>query len=330
MLGEIPFISVSVVIVNFRVAPLALRCLASIAAERQGLVGIHLQATIVDNASSDGSSELISREIQVRGWADWVHQINAPSNEGFGAGNNLAASIVLASATTADFYFLINPDAETRPSCIAAAIEFARRHPQAGLVGMRIEYPDGNPQVSAFRFPSLLSEFEDGARLKFLSRLLARWKVALPVPLEPLRVDWVTGAAFLVRRELLDSGNCLFDEKYFLYFEETDLARRAKLEGWECWYLPDARVMHLRGQSTGVTLEGCRPNRRPAYWFESRRRYFIKHHGRCYAAFADVAWIVGRLTWEIRAWLQKKPRFDPPWLFYDFIRHSCILNGPAE
>src|SRR5205085_6489480 len=113
-----------------------------------------------------------------------------------------------------------------------------------------------------------------------------------------------------------------FDETYFLYFEETDLCLRTKLAGWQIWYVPDSRVMHIRGQSTGVTVLDEKPKRLPRYWFESRRRYFAKNHGLAYAAAADLAFLAGNGIGNVKRRLRGLPR--TPNLLGDLIRQSVF------
>lgn len=103
----------------------------------------------------------------------------------------------------------------------------------------------------------------------------------------------------MVRREVLETVGGL-DESFFLYFEEIGLCARLAAAGWERWYVPLSRVIHLRGWSTGVTGLDEPSRRLPAYWFESRRRYFVKHHGFRYAALADAAFLAGRAVGTLR------------------------------
>jgi GT2 family glycosyltransferase len=118
------------------------------------------------------------------------------------------------------------------------------------------------------------------------------------------------------------------DEEYFLYYEDTDFGLQAKRAGWECWYVPQSRMMFIGGQSTGLMNPfGGQPKRRPQYWFEARRRYFLKNHGLLYAALADIAWIAGFALWRLRRIMQRKPDNDPPQLLGDSIRNSVFCQG---
>jgi GT2 family glycosyltransferase len=194
---------------------------------------------------------------------------------------------------------------------------------EVGIAGSRLEEPDGTPQRSAFHFPSILGELEGGLRLGLISRLLARWVVAPDVPDVPGPIDWVAGACMIIRREVFEQVG-LMDEGYFMYFEEVDFCRRARRAGWPCWYVPTARVVHLVGQSSGVTDPRAARRRRPSYWFHARRRYFLNNHGRAATALADLAWSLGYATFRLRRLIQRKPDTDPEWLLWDFIRFNFL------
>src|SRR5260370_29416445 len=130
----------------------------------------------------------------------------------------------------------------------------------------------------------------------------------------------------MIRRRVFDSIG-LLDEGYFLYFEEVDFARRAAQSGWECWVEPRSRVMHLQAQATEVDGPKSKQKRRPTYWFDSRRRYFIKHHGRAYALAADAVWAGGYLTLRGRPAFQRKPHSEPPQILRDFILQRGLCHG---
>src|SRR5262249_24939007 len=159
---------------------------------------------------------------------------------------------ILAAPNPPDYVLLLNPDTVVRPGAIRPLIDFMERHPEVGITGCRLEYPDGEPQRSAFRFPTIWSEFEGGIRVGVLSKLLNREVVAPRVSDEPHPTDWMAGASMLVRRAVFDDIG-LMDEGYFLYFEETDFCLRARRAGWPGWYVPASHVVHLVGQASGVT-----------------------------------------------------------------------------
>ncbi len=310
------------VIVNYNTADLVIDCLRSIASEP------HFQVVLVDNASPDGSADRLRTAIQANGWADWVELIPATRNGGFAAGNNVALRQLLASPNLPDYVLLLNPDTVVHPGAISRLVTFLEAHPRAGIAGSRLEDPDGTPQRSAFRFPTVAAEFENGLRLGLVSRLLSRFVVAPTVRDEEHPVAWVSGASMLVRRAVLEQIG-LLDEGYFLYFEEVDFCRRACTAGWECWYVPESRVVHLVGQATGMNNPKQQKRRVPAYWLAARRRYFLKHHGRAKTLLASLGWALARATWLVRQRLQAKPEQDPPHLLKDFVRYNFLTRHPA-
>jgi GT2 family glycosyltransferase len=220
---------------------------------------------------------------------------------------------------------LLNPDTEVRPNALKTLLSFMEDHPKVGIAGSGIEKEDGTPWLNAFRFPSILSELDRGLRLGLVSKLLSRWTLLQEMTNEPQPVDWLPGASMMIRREVFETVG-LMDEGYFLYYEETDFCLTAKRGGWSCWYVPQSRIMHISGQSTGLTNENVRPKRQPQYLFDSRRRYFVKNHGWLYAALADGAWMFGFILWRCRQAIQRKPDMDPPFALWDFIRNSILLS----
>ncbi len=315
---------VAIVIVNYRVADLAIDCLESLSQEISQLP--KTRVVVVDNASGDGSAERIAAAISRQGWQMWASVLTLEHNGGYAAGNNAGLRLLLGADQPPEHLLLLNPDTMVRPDAVRALLEFMHAHPEAAIAGSRLEDPDGAPQRSAYRFHTWLSELETGLRLGIVSRLLDRWVVAPPVRDSAHPTDWVAGASMMVRREVFDAVG-LLDEGYFLYFEETDFCLHAKRKGFECWYVPESRVVHLVGQSTGVNNPVIRPKRRPGYWFQSRRRYFVKNHGWAYALLADLMWSVGFALWRARRILQNKPDVDPPHLLRDFLQHAFIVRG---
>jgi hypothetical protein len=91
--------------------------------------------------------------------------------------------------------------------------------------------------------------------------------------------------------------------------------------------VPASRIVHLVGQSSGVTLRDGKPRRLPSYWFQSRRRYFVLNHGRFYAALTDLVVFAAYGIWRLRRLLQRKPDTDPPHFAADLLRHGALLNG---
>ncbi|WP_146532704.1 glycosyltransferase family 2 protein [Rubripirellula reticaptiva] len=316
----------SVVIVNYRTASLTYDCLESLAKHVVGRSDVHV--TLVDNLSGDDSVSQLQSAIDDRGWKSWVTLMPLDRNGGFAFGNNAAIREVLAADAERkpDYVWLLNPDTLVREGSLEKLIAYLEANPQCGLVGSRLEDPDGTPQRSAFRFPSLASEFDDGLRLGLVSKVLSSKTVAPPISNTAVKTGWVAGASMLVRREVFEDVG-LLDDEYFMYYEETDFCRQASLVGWYCAYEPASRVVHLVGQASGVTIRNAVPKRRPQYWFDSRRRYFVKNHGAVYSGLVDVAWAVSYASWCVRSKLQGKPSYDPPKLLVDFVRNSVWMRG---
>ncbi len=316
--------SLLVVIVNYRTANLTIDCLHSLVSEVQALPSTRVVVT--DNNSGDDSVERIGSAIKTEGWGDWASLMPLERNGGFAYGNNAAIRPALQSTHPPIYVLLLNPDTIVRPGALKALVDFMDAHPDVGIAGSRLEDPDGTPQRSAFRFHTVLSELESGIRLGIVSKILSKWVVAPPVSDEIHQTDWVAGASMIVRREVFEKAG-LMDEDYFMYYEEMDFCLQANKAGWSCWYVPQSRVVHLVGQSSGVTDTKRPPKRQPQYLFDSRRRYFIKNYGWLYAALADHAWASGFSLWRVRRALQGKPDPDPPKALSDFLRNSVFFRG---
>ena len=219
-----------IVILNYRSASLCIDCLRSLAPEVAANDGT--KVVVTDAPSGDDSVARIGAAIGEQGWADWCTLTPLAKNGGFAYGNNEAIKPALASVDKPDYVLLLNPDTVVRPGAVDALLAFMDANPKAGIAGSRLEHPDGAPQRSAFRFPSVLSEVESGMRLGPVSKALKRRIVAPPVPqgAEPVRTDWVAGASMIVRREVFEAIG-LLDDGYFMYFEEVDFCLRAARAG---------------------------------------------------------------------------------------------------
>ena len=311
-----------VVITNYRVADLTIDCLRSIAAEIDSVPGTHV--AVCENGTGDDSATRIERAIVDNGWNSWCTLTAIGTNLGFTGGNNLILRSALQAEDPPEYVLLLNADTIVRPNAFKALIDFMDAHPGAGIAGSAQEFPDGTPHQSAFRFPTPPSELEGNLRLGLLSRLLKDWRVPLPTLDHSQEVDWVSGATMIVRREVFrDIG--VLDDGYYSYYEDTDFCFNARRAGWAVWYVPASLIMHIGGQTTGLTFK--KPKRRPAYFFETRRRYFLKNHGAVYAALADVSMLTGLTLWRLRVALTRQQDSDPPYLLRDSIRHSVFLTG---
>jgi N-acetylglucosaminyl-diphospho-decaprenol L-rhamnosyltransferase len=313
-------------IVAWKGADLTIACLRSIEPELASVPGTRV--VVVDNASPDDAAERVAQAIADNHWGAWATLVRAPSNGGFAAGNNVAIREMLAEAQPAEFCLLLNPDTLVRPGALRILLDFLIAHPKVGIAGGRSEDLDATPQMCCFRFPNAINEWLGYLGIGVLDRVFKRHLTRLGIPEQPREVDWVSGAFMLIRKAVIDQIG-LMDETYFLYFEETDFTRRARLAGWGCWHVPQSRIVHLVGQSSGVTVRDQPKRRVPRYWFDSRRRYFITHHGRLYAAVADLGVILSYPVGRVMDTLRRRRNRSTPHFIRDFIRYSALFHGEA-
>lgn len=192
---------------------------------------------IVDNASTDGVPDAVAAAHPN------VRLIRA-ENRGFAAGNNVGIA-----DSDAPWLLLLNPDAEVAAGSLRSLLAFANEHPKVAIVGPEILNPDGSRQAgSRGRFPALVSVIS-----LHMSRVRASLRRATPPVPErlpaPARMDWITGAAMLVRRASIDAVGPM-DEEFFLYYEDVDWCHRMSDAGWEVWVEPAATAIHHLGKST--------------------------------------------------------------------------------
>lgn len=310
-----------VVILNYRTPDMTMDAVRSIADEMRAVPG--RKAIVVDGGSGDDSAARIGAAIEAEGLGDYAELKALSENRGYAFGNNSAIQDAMAADPKPEFVLVLNPDTEARPGAIQALIDFARARPEVGLVGSRLEDPDGSPQHSAFRFPSLVNEFSESLRFGPFTRLVDEHVISMGILEEPTRVDWVAGASLLIRMEVFEQVG-LFDDAYFLYFEETDFCLQAARHGWQCWYVPDSRVVHHVGGSTGVSDARKTRSRRPKYWYESRERYLSRNLGTSQKRVADVLFAAGTVGYQLRCKLKGEESSDPPKLLRDFVVYNFL------
>ena len=194
-------VDVAIAIVSFRSADLTIGCLHSIEAERS-TPGLRIRVVVVDNDSGDAPA--IAKVIETNSWSSWVTLVRAPKNGGFAYGNNLAFRVASDYAPP-DYFYLLNPDTLVRKGAIGALVRFLDAHPDVGIVGSGLENRDGSDWPIAFRFPSILSELENGLQFGLASRILQRWVVAVEMSSVPQPIDWVPGASMMCRPTVFDA-----------------------------------------------------------------------------------------------------------------------------
>lgn len=299
---------IAVVIVNYRTPGLTLRCVAALARERISVP--ELRVVVVDGGSGDESADALRAGIEDPKFAGWTEVLALRINGGFGWANNQAILRLLQGEFAPSYIYLLNPDAEIEPGALVSLLAELRRHPKVAACGSRLVDDRGRPLGSAFRFPAPLREFARGMRTTAVATLFGIKDVVIQSE-TAIEVDWVTGASVLFRSSALRETG-LFDDGFFLYFEEVELMWRLRRAGWSIRHVPASRVLHTGGASTGVGGVGEQRLRRlPDYWHESRRRFFVLCYGPMRALFANTLWLAGHALWLLRVVLQGRADVVP-------------------
>jgi GT2 family glycosyltransferase len=248
-------IAVSVIIVNWNTRDIIQNCLDSI---YQTINDLSFEVVVVDNASSDGSQELLRQRYPQ------VLKIYNEVNRGFGAANNQAFAMMKGK-----YALLLNSDVILTPGAIDKLYSFAETHPQAAIVCGQLLNADGSKQNSIASFPNL---FTLAANTSLLEYLFPQYYPSKRYKYDaPIEVDSAIGACMMINKKALDEIG-YFDERYFFFFEETDLAYALHSKGWSVYHVPDAFIYHLQGQSIGHNV-GSRIE-----FYRSRYQFLRKWH----------------------------------------------------
>jgi GT2 family glycosyltransferase len=287
-------IDLSVSIVNTGSRELLLACLETLPRDGAEIV-------VLDNASEDGSADAVRERFPD------VRVIAQEFRAGFGANHN-----TVIRATEGRYVYVLNEDTTADDWAFGRIVEYLDAHPRVAALGPRLVYPDGRVQDSAWRFPT-----------PFVSTLglltVGKLGVTQSGGAATRAVDWVMGAALVLRRDALDEVG-LFDEGFFLYSEEVDLQARLREAGWEVHYFPEATVVHHESQFSAEI-----PERRINEMWRSRHRYWHKHHG---AVGARVAALATGGQYAVRAaFAPLKQRSSRRMLLH--ARDSWSVRGPG-
>jgi len=242
--GEIGPLDLSIIVVNHNGKDLLQRCLGSIYSRE---VVLAIETIVVDNGSTDGSRDMLTTQFPQ------VHRIYNNENRGFAAANNQGLSIA-----TGSHVLLLNSDTEIVADALECAVNSLANTPHAGILGCQLRFPDGRLQRSARSFPNLWNLFCESTFLYLLfprSKLFGEYYLTDFDYAQPSRVDWVSGAFFLIDRKVVNVIG-LLDEQFFMYSEEMDYCLRAKMKGIETWYTPSATVVHHWLTVDTVTARG--------------------------------------------------------------------------
>jgi hypothetical protein len=271
----------AIITVSYNTRDLLADCLASVFASLEGS-DLDVGVWVVDNASADGSAEMVRRQFPK------VHLLAHGQNIGFAAANNLGLQAIgfpLSPSPSINatrlgalprHVLFLNPDTRVERGAVSGMVEFLDGMPQAGAAGARLLHGDGSFQHSAFMFPGLVQVLIDFFPLHPRltdSRLNGRYPRRLYERGTPFPVDHPLGAALMVRGETLAQVGG-FDEHFFMYCEEIDLCWRIQAAGWSIYCVPQAEIVHLVAQST----RQFRDRMFVALW-RSRYLMFEKHRG---------------------------------------------------
>jgi N-acetylglucosaminyl-diphospho-decaprenol L-rhamnosyltransferase len=256
---------ISIVILNFNTCEHLAGCLRSVQAEARA----GDEVFVVDNASSDGSAEMVERDFP------WVRLIRSPINGGFAHGNNQALRLA-----TGDAVLLLNPDTVLPAGALNTFEERLTARPQAGIIGPKLLKPNGAMHLACRRsFPTPAVAFY---RLSGLSRLFPRSPIFGRYNLtyigadQPVEVDSVCGACLLIRRSVIERIG-LLDERFFMYGEDVDWCLRARQDGWTVRYEPAIVVQHQHGAASRQ-----RALRTTFHFFRAMDLFYRKHYVRRY------------------------------------------------
>jgi hypothetical protein len=250
-------VDLSIIIVNWNTREYLDRCLRSVLGE---LKGLEYEVFVVDNASDDGSVEMVQAQYPQ------VRLIANKDNPGFARANNMAIR-----ESRGRYILLLNPDTEMRSGALAALLEFLERTPGAGAAGARLLNADGSLQISAYPEPTIWRElwrlFHLDSIRPYANYPMHTWGLK-----QPRQVDVLMGACVLLPRQALDAVGT-FDEQFFMYSEEVDLCLRLRQGGWQLFWIPQAEVIHYGGQSTQQAAEEMFLR-----LYQGKIMYFRKHY----------------------------------------------------
>jgi GT2 family glycosyltransferase len=300
--------SLAVVIVNYNTRELLAHCLESVLASD---CDCPTTVFVVDNRSADDSVTLVRERFPA------VRLIESDRNAGYGYANNLALRVLAgqvraggypaglhgpppggqppaeipaagdAGLSFPDYVLLLNPDTVLPPNAIQAMVDFLAATPEAGVVGPRLEQPDGTLDLACRRaFPRPMNAL---FKLTGLSRLLphhpaiAEYNLTHLSEYELTEVDSVNGAFMLVRGTALGQAG-LFDERFFMYGEDLDLAYRIQARGWKVYYNPVVTVLHIKGASS--RKQSTRSIRE---FYRAMHIFYSKHYARRYGLAVSAA-----------------------------------------
>lgn len=260
----------SVLVVSFNTCNLLRKCLEAIP---QACQGLSFEIIVVDNASHDGSADMVAAEFPD------IALVRAPHNMGFAGANNLGQR-----SARGMFVALVNSDAFGEPAALTHAVTYLRAHPEVAMMGGPLIGKKGQHEPSARMFPSPLNDLLaiSGLAARYAkSRFFGRFDRTWADPMVAADVDWVPGAYCVISQAAI-ARTGFFDERFFLYYEEVDLCKRLKQAGYRIVYRPELRATHWGGESSKAVAGQAvaKHGRQLTLWrMRSELLYYRKQHG---------------------------------------------------
>lgn len=277
---------------NYQSADECIRCLETLVQQRSELSA--LQVVVADGGSQDNSVEVLQKWMAEQEDVDWISLWPLGLNGGFGWAHNQVILRALQSESPPDFIHLLNPDTRLESGAIAALRGAFDRDPRIACVGSQLVNSQGGLQPAGFQFPNIRTELARGARVPLLARLALAPSPVIASDGAPKYVPAVSGASCMVRVAAMREIG-LFDEGFFLYFEEIEWMHRMQRAGWRVAHEPASRVHHVGGASTKLSRDDSELSRsgRPFYWYQSQRRCLVRTLGSARAHLALYLWWLG-------------------------------------
>ena len=285
-------IDVSIIILNFNTLALTKLCLESLRA--MDTKGLQVEVIVCDNASQDGTDKMVKKDFPN------VIFIQNGNNVGFAAGNN--PGIRRAKGR---YIVLLNSDTEVGALAVKTMVKFMDAHPKAGASTCKLVLANGSMDPACHRgFPTPWAAFTYVCKLEKLfpkSRLFGQYHQGYKDLNTIHQVDSISGAFFMVRREVIREVG-LLDEEYFMYAEDIDWAYRIKKAGWEIWYNPEVSVLHKKKQSGRANILRHRRVTTEIYFHTYNWLFYKKHYKKLYNPLISFA---VDAFYTMRLWLLK-------------------------
>lgn len=314
--------SVAIITVTYKAAPFILDYLKSVAQLLKRDASYHL--FLVDNASPDDTCARAQAFVDEELLSDRITVLPQEGNLGFGRGCNAGAAA--AAEKDAHFLWFLNPDTTIEPDSGDVLRRALAAEETIQFAGSTLKNERGVKRSGAFRFPRATTTFLSNARIGVLDKTLSQHTSTHPLPSEPVQVDWLSGASFMVKRSAFEALKG-FDPHYFLYFEEVDLFYRAKQAGFQSWSYPESVIYHISGASTGINKKNTTEIKpRPSYWFESRSYFYQKNFGPLYAFWVDVSFTAGQILFRFKNLVTRRRSHEPPGLLRGIFRHNVVIH----